>query len=308
MVGRVGLRACAWIALLLTGALAGCVDSKTAGPSAEGFDTAKEAGFDETTGALRGRVTSDEATPISGAQIMLSPSGLSATTALDGTYSFSFLEPGKYVLYVGRLGFRAAAISINLEAGRVTEQDVRLDPMPVANPRYEYLGTFQGYMQCRMATILSSGYCGFLPVVGNTPAQQLWTADKIFSEFKLGAPDWEQVVIEARWTPSTAATNPDMMTVFSYTNRSTTHWFADKSGASPIKMTFTRGEAGPGGQLPGGTPKEPTLDMTLRTWLTLPFAPTTRPVALAYDLRFEIAVTVFYSMRADETYSALPDA
>lgn len=59
--------------------------------------------------------------------------------------------------------------------------------------------------------------------------------------------------------------------------------------------------------MPSGQPTEPNLNLTLRAWLTTPFGTTTRPVEVAYDLRFDMMVAIFYSGDAPAGFTALPD-
>lgn len=285
--------------------LAGCTGGETAsGPPA--------ATHDDDTGGVSGSVTDTEFVPLEGAQVVLQPgTDYSAVTGPDGSYAISNVPPGEYTLLAQRLGYDSLGLKVKVEAGAVTEKNLVLEPIPVANPRRAVFGPFDGYMQCRMATILSSGACGFVPVVGNTPATSIWTNDKVLWDFgKLNAKDWTEIVFESRWKPSVYASNPNMMQVFSYSNRTSQHWFSDSgSRGSPIKFTYSQEDGGPGGQHPGDSqPKKPNEKITLRTWLTLPFGTATKPMELAYELRFQMAVTVFYSDTAPEDYSALPDA
>lgn len=292
--------------------LSGCVGGG-GGPSrgaASGIPAeAPPPDYDESTGALQGKVVDAETLPIAGASLQLNPTGLMQTSAQDGGFGFNRLTPGRYALFVGALGYGAEALSVEILPGVLTTRVLRLEEIPVAEPRLEVYGPFQGYMQCRMSTPSSSGACGF-PVLTHQQAQMIWFNDKVLWDFgKLSGNDWQQLVFEAAWRPSSAATNPNMMQVFSYSNRTSSHWFADSGGkASPIVMIFTRGEDGPGGQLPSGQPREPNRNLTLRTWITLPFAQLTKPVELVHELRFQMMVSVFYSQNAPETYTALPDS
>lgn len=275
---------------------------------AEAPQTAGEAAFDESTGGIEGTVYNSEALPVADAQLSLQPGDRATSTAQDGSFSFSSVPPGKYTLFVAKLGYEAAARAVTVNARDTVAVRFQLAEIPVKEPRIEILGPFKGYMTCRMGTPVSSGFCGF-PIVPNSVSEQIWTNDKLYFLFRLTGEDWQNVVFEARWKPSTIATNPNMMQVFSYTNRTSTHWFAD-SGAkpSPINFVYVHGERGPGGQLPSGQPTEPNLNLTLRAWLTTPFGSTTRPVEVAYDLRFDMMVSIFYSSDAPGGFTALPDS
>jgi carboxypeptidase family protein len=301
--------------------LAGCAGgSKTESAALPASSFAPDAEFDDEHGAIKGQVTTTDIEPIVGAQLLVRPGDVTTTTALDGGYVFSNLAPADYTVFVNRLGFKQGQRTVHVAAGEVTEVNFELAEIPVAVPRVEKL-SYTGYMQCRASTSLSSGACGFLPLVGdagclagpdNCLLPKIWTSDKNELLFKFSGPDYSQIVFEARWTPSTAATNPKMTEIFSYKNRTSTHWFANSTPSlSPLKFTHTAGKRGPGGQFPGGQPDLPNQNLTLRTWLTLPFgtasASDAHPVNLAYELRFETFVTIFYSQMAPADYTAWTD-
>jgi hypothetical protein len=306
-----GTRARILAGLAVTMLLAGCTSSSQPGGAAAIVieQTAADPLVDENRGALTGLVLDEEARPLAAAAVALLPGFLTTKSAQDGGYTISLVEPGRYTVHASLLGYRAPDYAVEIRAGEVTQLHLTLEPIPVVVPRFQVVGPYDGFAQCYMSTPSSSGPCGFLPVVGSTPVTSIWTNNKNSLEFRFTGDDWQQIVFEARWVPSTAATNPKMNMIFSYTNRTSTHWFADAGASlSPIKFTYVRGETGPGGQLPGGQPREPNANLTLRTWLTLPFGTASPsnfyPVNVAYEMRFHLVVTVFYSMDAPEEYTA----
>lgn len=293
--------------------LAGC-----SGKASEGKvlpSVAPNAQYDATHGAIKGQVIDVEQLPVGGVDLLVRPSNQLATSAADGGFTFSMLDPGKYTVYASRVGFKSPQVQVDVVAGEVTPLDVVLEPIPVAHPRTEIVGPYDGYMQCRMSTSLSSGACGFLPLVGDPAgtAGILWPNDKNRLVFKLSGDDFSYIVFEAKWTPSTAATNPKMTMIFSYDKRVGTHWFANATpGQSPLQFVHKHGKQGPGGQHTDGHPDLPDANLTLWTWLTLPFGTTNvggndvHPVNVAYELRFQLAVTMFYQQAVPKGYSAFP--
>lgn len=291
---------------------AGCIVDPETPNEDNGPATAPDAGFTEDTGGIKGFVLDEETQPIAGASLSLVPLGALATSASDGSFAFSNVPPATYTLYTSRLGYQAGATQVSVLAGEVKNVMVAVSKIEITAPRSEVYGPFSGFMQCRMSTPLSSGACGFVPVVGNTTLTSVWTNDKVIWNFgKFTSEDFAAIVFEARWTPSSAATNPNMNQIFSYDGRPGTHWWADSGAASsPVNFVWVRGEDGPGGQVPSGTPEEheePTSDHTLRTWLTIPFG-SVPPAEVAYELRFEMMVTVYYSSLPPEGYSGFSDA
>lgn len=295
-------------------ALAGCLgggDGATIKePSLSAPEQASEAQFDENTGAITGQLVDEEGLPIVGAEILIRPTEEITQSAQDGTFTFSFLDPDRYILFITKFGFELATRQVTVVVGEVAPVEAALVAIPPpAKPRVDAWGPYTGFIQCRMSTFFSSGACGFLPVIGNTPITDIWD-DTNSMQFELSGNDYTNIVFEARWTGSTAATDPNMMQVFSYEGRTSTHWFADSGGVpNPIKFTYVAGEEGPGGQLPGGsTPDEPNDNLTLLTWLTVPFGSLDQPVGFAYEMHFELFVTAFYNRNAPESYTALGSA
>lgn len=300
-------RVCAGVAIVLV--LSGCVRAGGAGGGDPAAATpAGEDLLDTSTGAVRGVVVDTATLPLAGTHVALLPGSYATLTAEDGSFSIGRVEPGDYKLFASRLGYESGGKAITVVAGEVVTHTFVLEEIPIREPRLEVIGPFQGFMTCRMGTPVSSGFCGF-PVVPNSVSEQIWSNDKLYLLYRLTSEDWQNLALEARWQPSTFATNPNMMLVLSYTNRTSTHWFTD-SGAqpSPINLVYVRGEQGPGGQLPSGQPKEPDTNLTLRQWLTTPFGTTQRPVEIAFQLRCEMMASIFYSDSAPPGYTAFPDA
>lgn len=294
--------------------LSGCAGSEETPAAAVQF-VAGSCSYDADAGAVSGRVLNEELMPLADAKVQLRELSRETSTAADGGFCFSDVAAGRYTIDLLKLGYNALSRAIDVAPGRISTLSAVLKAIPpLGEPRSEILGPFQGFMECRMATVSSSGQCGFLPVVGNVVSNStgpiLFPNDKIFYDFtKITAKDWSQIVFESRWKPSTYATNPKMTQVFSYTNRTSTHWFADSGPQnSPIKFVYQHGKAGPGGQLQGNQPKEPNANITLRTWITVPFSPATHPVDLAFELRFQIMVTIVYNDEAAADYTAFTDS
>lgn len=284
----------------------GCVGQGESTPAPASVP--QDASFDETTGAVEGTVVDSSSLPLANTLVALQPGTLVSSTGEDGRFAISNVPPGKYQIFASRLGYESAGKAIDVVAGEVTTQTFVLQEIPIKEPRVEVIGPFQGFMTCRMGTPISSGFCGF-PVIPNSVSETIWTEDKLYLLYKLTSEDWQNIVLEARWTPSTFATNPNMMLSLSYTNRTTSHWFCDSgSQPSPINFVYVRGEEGPGGQLPDDQPEEPDMNLTLRQWLTTSFGSVEHPVEVAFQLRFEMMGTIYYSQDAPEGYTAFPDA
>lgn len=90
----------------------------------------------QNLGTVTGTVTdADEGTPLIGATVMLrkidDPSGVRETrTGVIGTYRFTRIRPGRYVLEISSLGYQRRRIPLTLEMGESRDIDVelRVDP------------------------------------------------------------------------------------------------------------------------------------------------------------------------------------
>lgn len=316
--------------------LAGCTSkSEPDAVKAPTRTSADDAEFDDTTGGLRGFVVNDEQMPLASAQLLLTPGDHITDTALDGGYSFSLLPPGDYTLLVTRLGYYNKQVSVEIVAGDITQQDVALNVVPVLQPRKEVLD-YEGFLQCRWASFgsgkcLSTGICLSNCYSTQAVADAVFTGDKNEFFFKLTGEDWQEFVIEVEWTPSSFATNPEATVLFSYQGRPGNHEFGSSNNLpSPIWWNYTRGLPGQNQRLPDDLPKEPALNLTLRSWLavagnvlddggcldvpppvgcTPPVPPYANepPAGVAYETPFHMAVTVFYSLKHPDGYTALTD-
>jgi hypothetical protein len=91
----------------------------------------------QSSGALAGRVLSEDGTPVSGAIVTSTRHDGSIVrrdvSGLDGRYRLGLLPPGRYTVVARRLGFRPAAHgNVAVESGRPTEMDLILRDAPIA--------------------------------------------------------------------------------------------------------------------------------------------------------------------------------
>jgi iron complex outermembrane recepter protein len=87
-------------------------------------------------GQVRGIVKDPARAVVSGAQVVLTDQRtdmkLTAVTDSDGSYSFPSLQPGVYIVLVGRKGFKnSASPELKLTAGLTVQFDVVLDLAPI---------------------------------------------------------------------------------------------------------------------------------------------------------------------------------
>jgi iron complex outermembrane receptor protein len=80
------------------------------------------------TGRISGTVTDASKHPVAGAQVLISPAGLSAESGADGKYTVTGIPAGTYQLKVYRLGFKAhTASGIVVTAGQTMSHSITLE-------------------------------------------------------------------------------------------------------------------------------------------------------------------------------------
>ncbi len=293
--------------------LAGCADD--AGPAQEDEPTDAATGgdqFDSATGAIIGGVFNVEGLPVTDAELLLHPLGATTNSSADGTYAFSFIEPGEYTVAATRVGFEPASQRVRVNAGLASPLDLTLTETAVAQPRVDVLGPLNGYFQCRWSGV-GQGPCAYVLLCESgtcADTQQVsdavWKNDQLYVTFELDGEDWQEILFEARWTAATLATNPRMSIYFSHAERDDVHIFGrSPPGESPLAWNYTKDAPHPDQR--GGDPQLPEVGAPLVAWVSMGHNFTVGelyPPSVAYEVRFEITISVFYSQRAPEGYSA----
>jgi len=97
--------------------------------------------------AIRGEVV-DATTgdPLAGARVRLSPTGRTASTAADGSFSFTELEPRTYTITAEAEGYSQASREVSCRAGETAEVVLALLPIPGQPPPWPLTETIDlGY-------------------------------------------------------------------------------------------------------------------------------------------------------------------
>lgn len=119
---------------LVAMALSGCGSN---GTPAVATTSATPAGFSSDAGGIEGFVTDDENIPLPGVQLGLLETDYLTLTDAEGRFSFSLVPPGDYNLAATRLGYSPATVRVTVMAGAVTDAELRLVPLAVAEPYVE---------------------------------------------------------------------------------------------------------------------------------------------------------------------------
>jgi hypothetical protein len=134
------------IPILLTMLLAGCAADAPRSEAKAITSSAPPATASLDTGAISGLTLNDEALPLAGARIGISPGTAEITSDAEGRFSFSELAPGTYALVVERVGYESTGRKAEVRAGEVTYVNLTLKPIVIAEPYVEPL-IFNGYIR-----------------------------------------------------------------------------------------------------------------------------------------------------------------
>jgi hypothetical protein len=303
-------------ALLLMMALAGCSGSKDGEATGDGGpDSNVVAPGDRRPDAatILGVVLDDSALPIQGAQAGVVEADLVATTGADGRFVFDNLAPGKHTLIVQRLGFDTQAQKVVLEANQELRVTITLLSLAVNEPRYEIKGPHQGLIACSMSTTgapillgASAGGCNYYGVFGQSNNTM---------RFKLSQEDIKAAVGEMQWDPSAYATSSRLQSTFSYTGRTSTHWWCSGASTTPVRWVYNTDANLKSCSTTGSASAEPVprMDLELIVFANMDFVSATstsnpRPADIAIQQHYDTYVTLFYGMDPPEDWTAFPDA
>jgi hypothetical protein len=140
--------------LLLAAGLAGC-----SGSPKDKVPDGPVLSVTPTTGGIRGLVVDQAVVPIQGARITIS-GGANATSGKDGTFNFTGLAPGDYLLQVGKPGYVAVQASATVEAGVPDPPIVKvlLQAISTAKPYVDYF-KLEGFYDCSQAVFFDTDTC-----------------------------------------------------------------------------------------------------------------------------------------------------
>jgi hypothetical protein len=291
--------------------IAGCIAEEPSVRAASGSDngpvSAPAGEVDESTGALAGLIIDEELQPIPGAEAGLFETDFVASAASDGSFSFSLVPPGDYLLLVGALGHASRSLVVSIVAGEVTTTKVTLANVPIAAPRAE-LFLFNGYITCTIGAFGAlSEECGQglqtdVGTFGTNPNNKIdyrWNVTDVTN--------LQDTVLELDWQPGSAAAS--QLTLY------VAHGFkcTPSCTADGGELYCGTDNHGPPAQLCVIDDLEiddPTSDlpwdMTARAW-GAPVGATEVP-NIVLEQAFVMYRTEFYGEGMPRDYTAIPDA
>lgn len=240
----------AWLLglVLVLAPLTGC-----ATPSEDDVEdgaTLKQAATTDATGGIEGVVTDAAVQPVTGANLTLVETRRLATTAEDGSYAFSNVDPGTYTLRVDAEGYLAQEKTVDVAAGSVEQVDVILAHQRLAEP-FQQTFELTGFIECGLGwqqslapaprALLEDSALAVCAVPNVLVPGSNATNDRFLHTFELEAPLTE-VVYELSWQPgSTPATSPPLRTIMEvagFVNQPGSR-IMDVRGESPIRVELT---------------------------------------------------------------------
>jgi hypothetical protein len=150
------------LTLLSAAVLAGCFGSGDGGK--KGGDDTPGLAVTDTTGGIRGIVVDSAVSPIEGATVVITGLGKNTTSDEAGLFNFTGLEPGDYLLSVGKPGFTGAQVTASVEAGVATPPIVKvlLARLSTAQPYLDFF-KLDGFYECAHGLFFVTDTCDWVP-------------------------------------------------------------------------------------------------------------------------------------------------
>ncbi len=102
--------------------LSGCIGGDDVDPAGDDVpQEAEEVQVTETTGSLKGTVSSDLFEPLGGALVSVVEADKETKVSRSGDFVINDLDPGRYTIHIQALGYEATSRAADIKAGEVTE-------------------------------------------------------------------------------------------------------------------------------------------------------------------------------------------
>lgn len=297
-----------WV-LAVSTILAGC--SGQAGPESDQPELSVDATGE--TGAVEGVVIDDAVNPVVGAQVATTSAAgvVQSVTEESGKFVLNGVTPGRQTIFAAALGYNSVAKVVEVVAGEVTSISLTISPIPIVQPFVETFGPYEGYFECRLARLGTTGECGWLGGGFDHPTE-LYPNDKSIFRFNITSEDYRTFVGDMRWQQGSFATSTAMRLAFSYDKRDSNHYFCSGEGGTPLQWRWAYPDIEASECARVGSTDEPDRpylkDNPMRAYANVPFGTDTNPVYLSLQQRFEVIVTVFYGEPAPAEFNGFPDA
>ena len=191
--------------------LAGCAGGAHSSSKGAGANEPDALTVTKETGGIRGVVVDQAIKPVIGALITLT-GGRNSTSDSLGQFNFTGLDPGEYLILVGKPGFKAAQTTTTVVAGVADPPVVKvlLEALSTAQP-YQDIFKLDGFYECASAINFDTDTCDWVYRTGwdeaNDTGHTLPTPRSFFhyvnTQFMDVAPDTFTIIQEGFWSSST---------------------------------------------------------------------------------------------------------
>ncbi len=291
------------IALLVMTALAGCAEEGAPVEDTETTAADDQVKATATTGVIRGVVVDATVTPIEGAAIRIASLELETVSLADGSFGFSGLEPGSYVLDVAKIGFGKVKASAAVEAGVDKPAIVRIQLEADAESLPQAITyTFNGYIECSwVAMAVALAMCSVPEIVGIDLGDEFITYIDVES-----IPTFVQS--EMIWDATQAAGDSLQLNVYD----GTTSGPMGTNGPSPQFLRADRAfwENGTGGSKNGSPMLADGTQVSFRVfagWLAGTEGPFGWGVGVTLSQQFTMYNTIFTNITPGEDWTFIED-
>lgn len=196
------LGALATLILLAAIAISGCAGGSKGAPVGSSSSAALiTAGDDPEGGAIRGRVVDDEMLPVGRAKVGIVALRLETETDGEGSFAFSQIPAGRYVVAASALGYEQATAAVEVLAGETAQTTITLRAIKIEVPYNETL-TYRGRMTLGFLYVPWSGIFDDLErnVDVPNPTNDRFAFNWTFKDNKYPTEE----VFELVWTPAVA--------------------------------------------------------------------------------------------------------
>lgn len=292
------------LALLL---LAGCGDKPgAAGSGVEGGSLGE---------TLDGFVVTQAIVPIEGANVTVTPGGLSGLTNAEGRFSIGPVAPGAYQVTVRATGYADAVTEAIVAEGTAGDSLVKVVLTAVSSDvPYIEVQSFDGYLQCTFDTwvspyqILGAPCVGVLDlVIANNVSTDRWQF-----EWSVDAPGLAGIVSEMFWEEQTTGSQMGMLlrnvagagSGVDAGGTNVDQQYASTRGPAPLQLWVYQGVENPGAD-EGAAFQVPQNGTMAYKLLILGRADYSQPadVHLMVQNQVKVYLTEFYHAMGDASYS-----
>ncbi len=215
-------------------ALAGCVGTdEDAGTPSEDLEQPTAASFDDGAGAIQGIVVSDEQIPLGDASVRIAAVGLHVRTTPDGLFFLNDLQPAEYSVVADKDGYMPNAIQVSVTEGQATDlvtipltplralvayhrtNQFTAEPTGIAFKATPDCVRLDAHPLAKTCGAVTTGCPGGLPAAAAEQCRGLVpdcgycsNGTRYDADF---TPDWQTIIGEVTWEPSSAATGRGFM-------------------------------------------------------------------------------------------------